>query len=96
MRNTMSSWACLHGHPIQKYVEARKLHMHNQSLMVVGWDFRRLTKTSLKRNSTSSVETNLQVAEQKCSGLPQGLVTMTVRVAVPTLPTLSAAVYVTV
>lgn len=41
-------------------------------------------------------KTDLHVAEQKCSGLTQGLTTVTVRLAVPTLPALSVAEYVTV
>ncbi len=37
----------------------------------------------------------LQVEEQKCSGEVQGLTTVTVRVALPTLPAASSAEYVT-
>jgi len=37
----------------------------------------------------------LQVDEQKCSGEVQGLTTVTVRVALPTLPAASSAEYVT-
>lgn len=37
----------------------------------------------------------LQVEEQKCSGEVHGLTTVTVRVALPTLPAASSAEYVT-
>ena len=38
---------------------------------------------------------DLQVAEQKCSLLEQGLTTVTLRPALPTLPALSVAEYAT-
>ena len=43
-----------------------------------------------------SANSDLQVAVHMCSGATHGLTTVTVRVAVPTLPALSTAVYVTV
>ena len=51
---------------------------------------------SLVTRVVATGRADLQVVVQKCSGLTQGLTTVTVRVAVPTLPALSAAEYVTV
>lgn len=48
-----------------------------------------------ERAVSYKVEADLHVAGQKKFGLTQGLATTTVRVAVPTLPALSAAEYVT-
>ena len=47
-------------------------------------------------HKSTKVKADLHVAGQKKFGLTQGLATTTLRLAVPTLPALSAAEYVTV